>query len=32
MTHEGQIDAEDEFANNFSQLWKELVKPVIDFR
>ncbi|KAJ7928232.1 CHAT domain-containing protein [Mycena leptocephala] len=30
MTREGQIDPEDEFANNLSQLWKEVVKPVLN--
>ncbi|KAJ6564551.1 CHAT domain-containing protein [Mycena capillaripes] len=27
---EGQIDPEDEFANNLSQLWKEVIKPVLN--
>ncbi|KAJ7889711.1 CHAT domain-containing protein [Mycena leptocephala] len=30
MKHEGQIDPEDEFANNLAQLWKGVVKPVLD--
>jgi hypothetical protein len=30
MTREGQMNPEDEFAHNLSQLWKEIVKPVLD--
>jgi hypothetical protein len=29
MRQEGQIDPEDEFANNLAQLWKEVAKPVL---
>ncbi|KAJ7835224.1 CHAT domain-containing protein [Mycena leptocephala] len=30
MTREGQVNPEDEFAHNLSQLWKGVVKPVLD--
>ncbi|KAJ7835221.1 CHAT domain-containing protein, partial [Mycena leptocephala] len=29
MTREGQMNPEDEFAHNLSQLWKKVVKPVL---
>jgi hypothetical protein len=30
MKREGQMNPEDEFAHNLSQLWKKVVKPVLD--
>ncbi|KAJ7120017.1 CHAT domain-containing protein [Mycena epipterygia] len=30
MTREGQMNPEDEFAHNLSQLWKKIVKPVLN--
>jgi hypothetical protein len=30
MKREGQMDPEDEFGLNLSQLWKQVVKPVLD--